>query len=185
MLILEGSDLVGKTTLAKKLLEHKWMRENGYVFKAFSKTPPGFHHLHDHLANAVRKSVQDRFHMSNVAYRHATGEQQNTCPEEYRQVDGSLRAWGAFTVVVTADDELLRERYAELGAREMYPLEIVLRANEWFFRAAKSKRWNGFELDVDQHVHCTAADPWPAADAEWFQRYVIRQLYVVREGLCS
>src|SRR5690349_732982 len=106
MLIIEGSDLVGKTTFCAKLLKMEWAQTFGYTYQHLSKLSSGFNRLTGHLALARRRVIQDRFHLSDLAYRYALKEDQRLKPEEYRIIDGYLRGLGAYTVVVCADDEL-------------------------------------------------------------------------------
>lgn len=171
MLIVEGPDLVGKTTLCKKLVGSKELHDLGYIYKHFSRLPENFGYYWGYLEHMAPRSVQDRYHMSEIAYAYARGEQQSPLsPLCYRMVDGYLRTIGAFTVVITADHRLLESRYdKKRHDDEMYDKEKVLLANSVFFEMAESKSFTylsdamrNYEVDVDAHIHLTEEKPWPS-----------------------
>lgn len=126
MLIIEGADLVGKTTLAHKLVKEL----DGHVYKHFSRLPESFDYFWGYVENAVTHSVQDRFHMSEVPYALCRGEEPRV--RNYEMLSAYLRCHCcAFTVVLYAEDRLIEERY--VAEREMYDLSQVLSANRWFY----------------------------------------------------
>jgi thymidylate kinase len=166
MIIIEGTDLLGKTTFAKKLVAAAPLVDKGYIYKHFSRLPDGFNRYWGYLEHAASRSVQDRFHMSEIAYCYARGEDSSRLsPWAYKMVDGYLRCMCAYTVVFTAEDDLIRERYGE--REEMYDLGIILRANSVFLEitddqsfAYNDERYSG--IDVDACIHLTKENPWPS-----------------------
>lgn len=185
MLIIEGPDLVGKTALAKRLEARHEFQDRGMIYRHLSRLPPGFDTPWQYRSLMGRRTIYDRFHVSEPAYCYARGEASSQLsPEKVRLLDGWLRGLGAFTVLITADDDLLRERHAKRAADEMYPVETVLRANEAF-------RWMGnvwvngpmeptciderYRFDFDVWLHCTADRPWPSSE-QWIDNIVDRYL---------
>lgn len=110
MLIVEGSDRVGKTTLCQKLV--KYLGNSGpWMYRHFGPLPPGWTHPWDYFPAMSRHVVQDRFHLSEWAYRTAEGDTKLTFSSEmYRLVDARLRLLGSVTVVITADAKIIRQR---------------------------------------------------------------------------
>lgn len=159
MIILEGTDLVGKTTLAKRLVE--LLDDRGYIYRHLSRLPDAFDRYHGYARLMSRCVVHDRFHMSEVVYSYARGDRSTKlCPETYRLVDAKLRLVPALTVVVTAADASLVARHRERAKDEMYDAELVLRANEAFKTIAQKgmftygdRRYN--DMDVDVWLACT------------------------------
>ncbi len=159
MLIIEGADLVGKTTLAQNMLKHAPLRDRGYVYKHFTRLPDGFHRFWGYVDNAVQRCVQDRFHMSEVAYAWARGDKKTyLTPELYRLVEAHLALLGAFTVVVTADSNVIKSRWRE---GEMYDQELVLRVNEWYVDKIERR-----VVPFDAHFHATEKHPFLDAVTE-------------------
>jgi len=157
MIIVEGTDLTGKTTLAKRLAER--LASDGYVYSHFTRLPSGFDYCGDYIARASRRIVQDRFHFSEWCYSAARGERESPLSaEKYRVVDGALRLLGAFTVVVITDPALLQERYEANKDREMFSLDVILRAQVTFEFHVETR-----SVDYDMVIRCDADHPWPSA----------------------
>lgn len=168
MLILEGTDLTGKTTFAKQLLKLPFFESEGYVYQHLSKLPYGFDHCWHYKALASRRAIWDRFHMSEIVYAAVRHEDTKLYPERYRWVDGCLRLLGALTVIITADESLLRGRMRE---GEMYTLDQILEVNRRFTEIlyrrlelkneGKSCRYK--DVDWDYRIHCTLEVPFPTS----------------------
>ena len=159
MLIIEGADLVGKTTLAKKLTSK--LNDLGWphVYQHLSRLP------HEWRQDAVRNyarlcspyTVRDRFHVSEPVYAEAREEEPMLNPLSYRNVDRIVQANGGYIIVITAAEDLIRERYARLGDRqEMYDLEKILAVNDAYYQLAHGG-WRGFSASIDLRFHCHEA----------------------------
>lgn len=154
MLIIEGSDLVGKTTLCNTILKHDAFSR--YIYAHFTKLPHRFDRLWGYVDRMSRFIVQDRFHVSEPVYAEVRGEVTELTRERYRVVDAYLRLMGGYIVVVTADEDLIRSRWRD---GEMYSIDKVLKANRLFIEVACEPCFY-----VDKHIHCTGAKPY--ADPE-------------------
>lgn len=166
MLIIEGTDLVGKTTLAQTLT--KRLAYSGYVYSHFTRLPRGFDYCWDYIARASRRVVQDRFHMSEWAYSQARDDPEPSplsC-EKYRVIDGYLRSIGAFTVVILAEESLIRSR---LGREEMYDIDVILKAQNSFKYLTTTRA-----CDYDLVIKCDERNPWPD-DQRILSAYLARQ----------
>ena len=143
MIILEGADGVGKTTLAKKLES-----ELGLTYRHLSRLPDQFHRYWDYLPLMNKRFICDRLWLSEYAYCYARDE---SVDEKYRRLLIAQQSLlGAYTVVITRDSEL---RYQDKD--EMYNKQIITRANIWFLTA------NDRIYDIDYAIHCTESKPWP------------------------
>lgn len=166
MLIIEGTDLLGKTTLARKLIASPYLQEKGYIYKHFTRLPDGFNRYWGYLEHAAHKCVQDRYHMSEIAYCVARGEDSTRLtPFAYRMVDGYLRGMAAFNVVLSAEASVIEQRYADAPREEMYELDTILKANRVFFEMGSTGEFTFgkeyYRVDVDAHIHLTQENPWP------------------------
>jgi thymidylate kinase len=162
MLIIEGPDGVGKTTLAKKLLGNFTDR----VYAHFTRLPPSFDYYWGYVERMGRRVVQDRFHLSEIAYAQARGETPKLCPETYRLVDGRLRLIGAYMVLVTATEELVRSRW---DPTQMYDVEKTVKACQIYNDIARSvgsgRDYHGYWPDVDMIITCSEGSPYVTDDA--------------------
>lgn len=129
MLIVEGSDGVGKTTFCHKLLK-KLQREGPWIYAHLNKPPSFWMHPASYFPRMSSFIVQDRFHMSDLAYRHARLDPQLLSPFAYSLVDARLRQLGGLTVVLTAPKGTIKANYK--GNGDMHEVEVHYRANQAF-----------------------------------------------------
>jgi len=162
MIIVEGADLVGKTTFCHKLLEFAALRDT-YWYRHLSKPPVGASFCSCYVELAMRCAVQDRFHMSEVVYSRVRDEKEASCsPEKYRLVDAHLRTLGAITVIIVTDIDVLKRRYEETARDEMYDLEKILYANELFTEICQEGgSFEGYRMDLDLFFTLDDEIPFP------------------------
>ena len=155
MLIVEGADLVGKTTLCEELMRRLpgWC----YAHLGPEANHAEWHSYWGYRRRASRRVVQDRFHMSQVAYAWARREEPAVTPYKYALVDAFLREIGGFTVVITASLALLEDRFVRA---ELYALATIARANNAFMGFGRASHECYERADVDLHIHCTPDSPW-------------------------
>ncbi len=193
MLIIEGPDGVGKTTLCHKLrkllIEHP-ARVLSHVYAHFSRLPSVFDQYWGYVERASANIVQDRFHMSEIVYALACKRASPLTPEMYRLVDGHLRKLGAFTVLVTADIDLIESRW---DTTQMYDKQITIDAASEFrlisacagqhyitpqqeFSESYTQPAREYIMDVDYRYHCSRENPYvdDAAIAQILERYLTR-----------
>ena len=129
MIILEGADCVGKTTIARKLC-----KELGYTYQHLSRPvglPNGREHRNaqDYIDLIKREVVQDRFMFSDPAYAKARGNGVGLTGDMFIDIKKELNKVGALTVLVTTSWENIVSRW---NSKEMYDLEDIRTAYEWY-----------------------------------------------------
>lgn len=174
MLIVEGTDLVGKTTFCRKLLEHL----PAHIYAHFSRLPPQFDYYWGYVDRMSRHVVQDRFHMSELAYAWARGEEPHISPEQYRLIDAELRRLGAYTVLVVVDDRALLKDRMRVG--EMYDFDTICKANDRFCGLWDGEFGNHYIVDIDYTARCSSTKPFPNEDdvTNVLAAYRARQLLI-------
>lgn len=147
MLIVEGPDLAGKTTLCKKTLEYL----TDHVYAHFSRLPKHFDYYEMYIDRMSRYIVQDRFHMSEIVYARVRNEEPNISHNRYRMLDAQAILHGGFTVVLFASkpEDTLLTRWRE---GEMYDQDRVLLANRFFSQIAQSGCFHGYRINVDYTI---------------------------------
>ena len=149
MIIIEGTDCVGKTTLAKKI-----EAETGLLYRHLSRLPDGFNHYHDYLPLMHHNFVCDRLWLSDLAYRKAENKQCDITPFIRSMLIAQQTLIGTIQVVITCDQQLLAKRW---NSNQMYDLRTTSAANGAFRLYAMSPR----SYSVDLHIHLTEENPWP------------------------
>jgi hypothetical protein len=162
MLIVEGPDLVGKTTLAKKIALK--LNECGWphIYQHLSRLPECSRHdilgMYRRLMNPY--TVRDRFHYSEPLYAAIRGDAALLGPGSYKQIERELLNYEKFLIVITADDELIEARHKKLGRKEMYDLDKILQVNQLYYTAAEEQHYGAYEMPHDLWIHCTADQPF-------------------------
>lgn len=179
MLIIEGPDGVGKTTLAKRLV--KELTSEGYIYAHFTRLPPGFDRYWGYWERMSRKIVQDRFHMSEITYANAREEVTPLDPETYRLIDGCVRLYGGMTVLILASQELIESRWTH---DQMFSLEKTKEAGRQYDKLSRDGglmpdfRSNRIiQIDIDYTFYCSKDFPYVTDGAidEILKQYRERQ----------
>ena len=114
MIVIEGPDLIGKTTLCESVRK-EW--------NAIAESDPGPINqvvkfglgqsdwgVKEYCKFTRRRMIADRMHMSEAVYGIVTRGGSNLSPEQYAMVDGAVVASGGMVVLLWAD----ASAYAEL-----------------------------------------------------------------------
>lgn len=162
MLIVEGSDLTGKTTLCRNLVKMLNAQGHPHIYRHLSRLPDAFNRYCGYEQASMTYSVQDRFHMSEPVYANMRGDETSLTPWLYRRVDAMLLLKGAFTVVMYAmEEQLIKDRWRE---GEMYDLEGVLQVNASFDRIANHGRWQSYDMEVNYRIPLSTRNQDPMAE---------------------
>lgn len=130
MIIVEGTDLLGKTTLCEKLVKDLNARDHSHVYSHLSKLPESFDHVQGYLPLCNRNVVYDRFYLSRQAYGGALKNQRVMTPEELHWLDGYTRLFGSYTVLVVSTEYFIRQQFAAKDRDEMYDVDSIVAVNE-------------------------------------------------------
>lgn len=153
MIVVEGADCVGKTTLVAKLIKRLNQAGFPHVPLHLSKLPECFDHVRDYLPLMSPNVVWDRFYMSRNAYGMAVDNQRVLNRREYRYLDAKARLVPTHHVVITATPQLIRERFED-GAHMSYTIDDILRVNDKYVEFCESG-W----MDVDTHIQVSVLEP--------------------------
>lgn len=198
MLIIEGSDCVGKTTLCNELLKRLNAAGCAMIPQHFGLLPKDWGYYADYLPYMATHTVMDRFIMSEVVYGHTLRGGSPLTPEIYRLLDAHLRMLGAVTVVVVANDYWyrlqLKEKYGE--RRQVFDVDQVTRVNKGFmdlvYRDDPVSTWVlEYSVDFDYTYECNQGNGYPASNETFLsmvtQTYLRRHrcIKVLRGDVCS
>lgn len=168
MFIIEGSDSLGKTTAAKRMVEHITQVRTGFYYPVRYQhmTRPPSQHFNfdtDYLDMMSHFAIQDRFHLGALAYHD------DVMPvESLRWIEGHLALHASFVVLMVAEDTGWYLRKMQEETREqMFDLGFRVKANQRFLDMA-----NG-NCDIVPHVDLVRTvngpDDYPTEKdfAEW------------------
>jgi hypothetical protein len=127
MIILEGADCVGKSTLSKKLIPLLDDLKYPHVEQHFGLLPKSWDYCSDYIRNVRPGVVMDRFHMSELIYGSVVpGRTQWLDPVAYERVDSKITHVGGIVVLCWEDEETINGRFKEKN--EHFSLDIIQRA---------------------------------------------------------
>lgn len=136
MIVIEGPDLAGKTTLAEALFQRitREERTRHPMVRHFTKVLPHFDKFWGYQQCCQRDVIIDRFHLSHVIYRHVGDEQHHLDPCRYRMVDAEITRVGGLIVLVAPQPDIIAARYDSLQRPEMYDRDYILRVAAEFHK---------------------------------------------------
>lgn len=161
MLIVEGTDGIGKTTLCQRLL-CELQESRPYVYRHLSKLPVCWKWPGSYWEHIARHVVQDRFHMSEIVYRIVRNEQQRLTPEMYRLLDARLRLVGAFTVVIVASKDVIAREHEKRD--NIHTLEQHYVADHKYRDIINYEGISTYNFKVDWDFTCIVTNTYPAED---------------------
>jgi thymidylate kinase len=134
MIIFEGPDGCGKTTIAMKVAEALAQRGRLNRFVKYGILPPWWDYLFDYYRDMGVGVVADRFTCSEYVYGHVCRDGVNPSFDEHKQsiIARELQSIGAITVYVDTPWEMIQARCTAAGRKEAFKLEQIKRVKEMF-----------------------------------------------------
>lgn len=152
MLIIEGADLVGKTTLQKECVRLLNLRGLPHMPMHLTRPPANFDYYRGYLQLISRDTVWDRFHLSSLAYRQCDDHECSMTPLKYSLVDAKIRQMPGFIVLIVGEEKTIRQRFQSRGDT-MYSVEHIVSVNRAFERMIVTRdvsvRGRDYRFDVD------------------------------------
>lgn len=129
VLILEGTDLVGKTAIARELEMLGWNYEH------LGPPDPTVNHIAQLLEMKEDRTVLDRWHLGSFIYQFAMRVSPACLTiKEFHQVVDDLRSRATTVVVRCIDSELTRRFIASQasGRQELFDLDTIIRVGRLY-----------------------------------------------------
>lgn len=159
MIIVEGPDGVGKTTVARAIQSEMWRRLGRCpTYRHMTKPIDNFDFYWGYEAQMERYSVQDRFHLGELAY----GARCYPCRQNainLKLIRARLQQLGAVVVVITAKSTWFDRYYVE--KKEMFTKAQI---NEVAFAFIDQiwYEWPDIYFDT-MHIN-SLKYPWPTGE---------------------
>lgn len=138
MLVVEGTDLVGKTHLCKSIIKMLRVAGRPHVYSHLGLLPAEWDYYHDYAWRMIPNVVQDRFFLSEEIYGTVIRERSRIDHDHLRLLHAELVARGGFTVVVVGCEDFLDYQYARKSQPELFELSAI---KEIDFRFSQLVRW--------------------------------------------
>lgn len=176
MLIIEGPDLAGKTTLARKLVEGLNAYGKSHIYQKLDKLPDSFDVVYGYTQLISPHTVWDRFHLSRQAYGYAGVTQAQPSIQETNMLEGALSLAGCVTIVLGFWDlDLLETRYKQ--RKEPYSLDQIKKANEWYIRQELSNfTMAAIKDETDLRAKCIEITEYYFEHTREYHRIIARKI---------
>jgi hypothetical protein len=177
MLIVEGADLVGKSTFCEAAA--RVLADRGLLHDLHhdDRPEPGDDYYHRYRSRRYVFSLWDRYHLGELAYRAFDDRPSTITPLAFDLAEAGVRECCGFVIVITAEEETLRQRFALGKKKELYDLERILKVNERYMEIVRSSgrtltlRGKDYHPRVDYWIYDAAG-----ADVERVVEIYARQL---------
>lgn len=135
MLIIEGSDCLGKTTFANLLVSEAAKREKYPIYYSHMSRPNSAFDFFDHYTDMMSKfAVQDRFHIGGIVWHSKINE------AELSIIEGRLRSIGSMTMMFYVSDFVwFKKKLKEDNRGNMFGDNAIIAANEFYKKLAEGK----------------------------------------------
>ena len=122
LIVLEGVDGVGKSTIARKLARIL----NARIIHCTKDTPNDYRYFHRILDAATDENViADRFCYGQFVYQ--TPEERKLSKEDLYHLETAMLARGAKVIYVTAQEKTIEERLNKRNETPMYPVKELMK----------------------------------------------------------
>jgi hypothetical protein len=154
MLIVEGADLVGKTTLCRDFIKGTG---HTHQYCHFGLLSEDWDYYHDYLQFVHARVVMDRFFLSELVYGTVIPERDPGFSSlGLDLLQSYARLTGAYTVVIVTAGTTLKNRYFERP--EHFSLDVVLSANALFRELCLGHSLNGYRPVIDHEIHLSSKE---------------------------
>jgi len=145
MIIVEGTDLVGKTTLVRALVKRLNELGESHIPLPLSKLPESFDKYTDYIPLMNPNVVWDRFYLSRQAYGQALQNQETLSAAGLQTLDAWTTLHCGFVVLCIAErggdnhNRFLADQWAKCDqSKEMYRFTEIVQVNNEFIRLSDS-----------------------------------------------
>lgn len=169
MIVIEGPDLAGKSTLAAALEQHitREMRTRHPLVRHLRRPEQHFDPYWGYDQLISRDVIMDRLHLSHVLYRHVGNESHKVDPVRYSMLDAAITRVGGVVVLLAPDPDVIAERYDRLvaqGRQELYPREHTLRVADAYNKLAVTGCVDTATGTYHPKLDLVFVEPCPVAD---------------------
>lgn len=138
IVVLEGPDLAGKTTIARKYESRGFTYHHSGPLKGDAKKA----YLDPLDDMATGDHMLDRWHLGELVYGPMLRGESKVGPKLLNEIETQLTALGARRFIVLPDIAVLRQRYAERGD-DLLTLEQVEQVHA-FYAGYDDARWTRY-----------------------------------------
>ncbi len=177
MLIIEGSDCLGKTTFAKKLLTEAGGYKHKFpTYYSHMSRPNSSFNFFSHYRDMMSKyAIQDRFHLGGIVWHNAISQ------PRLEILDGQLKALGSMTIIMYASDfNWYRKRIEADDRGNLLSVDDMCMANKEYYLLANEQTDVTLRPVVDFKIDLTPLveeSKWPVFPNQLIVQHTIKEWF--------
>ncbi len=176
MLIIEGSDLVGKTTLAKKLVM-MGTPMGPLIYRSLGILPGDWDYDRDYTNMMSYNVVCDRMYLSEIVYGALVRGYTLVKDAQVKKLTEMVEMYAGMHLIITADNSVLEKNHKARGD-DTFNFSTIVKANEAFIDLVPKLQ----NLVPLLHYHIKPDGKMPADNQDlisnihnlWFSRLRVR-----------
>ena len=148
MIILEGPDHIGKTTVAKRICEF-----TGWKYEHLGVPDKDWDYFIDYLCRLRPNTVWDRFHLGGWVYGHQLGLHKHELTEDRMYlITNFINKVAHYTTIILYTEKWfwLENHLLSLPKKELYSHEEILEVNDCYYALSIGN----FNSDQGKKVKC-------------------------------
>ena len=183
MLIIEGSDLVGKTTLIKAICDEASERGFPMIPQHFGLLPNNWDFYGDYFPYVTQRTVMDRFILSEVVYGETLRDGSRIHEGYFKALQAYIETYKSMTVIIAAEPEFFKEHvHRQMQYRaEVFREDQICKVNDAFLSVMVNRHLNEFEIDYDIAREIHNDRDFPSSDPEFVSEIV--ETYLKLQGV--
>ena len=186
MLIIEGSDLVGKTTLIKAICDEAITRDFPMIPQHFGLLPDNWDFdkgYHDYIS---KRTVMDRFVLSEVVYGETLRSGSRIDEAGFYKLQYNMYKTAvspAMTVIIAAAPDFFKEHvHKQMQERvEVFKEEQICEVNDAFLKIMQTRQLGRFQIEYDIAREIHNDRDFPSSDPEFVNEIV--ETYLKLQGV--
>ncbi len=191
MLIIEGSDLVGKTTLIKELCAEATKRGFPMIPQHFGLLDDSWDFYGDYLPYINKRTVMDRFILSEIVYGEMLREGSRITPRIHQHLN-RYRISGpgpgydlhtSMTVIIAAEPNFFKKhvRHQFEYRNEVFKEEQICKVNDAFLEIIDTNRLGQFRIEYDVAREIKTDRAFPSSDPDFVSETI--ETYLKLQGV--
>jgi len=183
MLIIEGSDLVGKTTLIKEICKLADEHDFPLIPQHFGLLPKSWDYLLDYLPYVIKHTAMDRFILSEVIYGETLRDGSRIDPFTFNALQLYLKSKKSMTVIIAAEPEFFKTHvHKQMQYRdEVFKEEQICKVNDAFNSILVTREFNDFVVNYDIACEVRNDRDFPSSNLEFVEEIV--ETYLKLQGV--
>ncbi len=173
MLIVEGSNLVGKTMLVGSLCHVANKQGYAMIPQSFGKLPDTWDFSTDYLPYVNNQTVMDRFILSEIIQGEASEHDSRISPQIYEALQMYLSSFSCMTISISVDRSFYEKHLRIENTRKgNVNFAESMKANNGFLELRDTSTFHNYGIGAVYNYHVEGYRSFPSNNASFVEDIV-------------